>query len=52
MYLSKHAFSSATLIDADDIDFLALPDLMPIPVDEEIARLICSVSNRPGRHGL
>ncbi|WP_165504604.1 hypothetical protein [Rhizobium leguminosarum] len=52
MYLSKDILDSASYIGAADIDLLILDDLTTIPLEEEIARMICSVSDRPGRHGL
>lgn len=52
MYPSKHILDSAFFIGTADIDLPTLDDLTTIPLEEEIARMICSVSDRPGRHGL
>lgn len=52
MYLSKDILGSASYIGTIDIDPHFLEDIPTVPLDEEIARLICSVSNRPGRHRL
>ncbi|MBY3029458.1 hypothetical protein HF265_10070 [Rhizobium leguminosarum] len=52
MYLSKDILDSASFIGTADIDLLSLDELTTIPLEEEIARMICCVSDRPGRHGL
>ncbi|MFC5757963.1 hypothetical protein [Rhizobium sp. GCM10022189] len=52
MFTSKKILFSASFIGSADIDLPALEDLLTTPLQEEIARMICSVSARPDRYGL
>jgi len=52
MYLTKHTLDSASFIGTTDIDLFSLEEMTTVTLEEEIARMICSVSNRPDRNGL
>ncbi len=52
MTVPKYLLDSALIIGGNDIDIYTLKDLRAVPIDEEIARMICSVSSRPDRNGL
>ncbi|GAC1043311.1 hypothetical protein [Rhizobium sp. 11515TR] len=43
---------SAFLTDLLDIERLPFSELEVVPVEEEIARMLCKVSDRPGPCGL
>jgi hypothetical protein len=52
MYLTKDTIDEASFIGATDIDLFSLKELTTVALEEEIARMICSVSSRPDRNGL
>lgn len=52
MALPKYILDAASFIGGNDIDLCTVHDLGVVPVEEEMARIICSVSDRPDRNGL
>lgn len=52
MYLVKHAFTKRIHLGSLDFDLTGLEEISAVDLEEELQRLICSVSDRPDRNGL
>lgn len=52
MYLVKNAFTKRLHLGSLDFDLEGLVEISTVDLDEELKRLICSVSDRPDHKGL
>lgn len=52
MYLVKNAFTKRLHLGTLNFDLEGLAEISAVDLEEELQRLICSVSDRPDRNGL
>lgn len=52
MNLFKDAFTKRVHLGSMDFDLDGLAELSAVELEEELRRMICSVSDRPDRNGL
>ncbi|MFK3776912.1 hypothetical protein [Agrobacterium sp. NPDC089420] len=52
MFLVKHAITKRVFLGSIEFDLDGFDDISRIELEEELQRLICSVSGRPNREGL
>ncbi|MBB4406397.1 MULTISPECIES: hypothetical protein [Rhizobium/Agrobacterium group] len=52
MYLVKKTLNECLHLGSMDFDLEGLAQISAVELEEELRRMICSVSDRPGRNGL
>lgn len=50
MYLVKKTLNQCLYLGSMDFDLDGLAEISAVELDEELRRIICSVSGRPGRN--
>jgi len=52
MYPVRNAFTNHVHLGSIGFEIIGVEEIITIALDEELQRLICSVSSRPDRNGL